>query len=281
MDISLGVDVVQYDPPRLLRILDVYLLVHDHDHLGQHHLAQPPQSIHHFVGVAGELLVDGYEYQIVEDAFRRHVIVDHFRQYQPRERQENALCGVPQPVVFHGGASDDRGGVDRVTSHGKRRDVEYRIVVGQGIEPGVVSEGTLAYKGFSRVHVSLQHEIGLGRDLQVNRDTLYQVNRPASQKSGEDELVDGRGQGRGRAVNRGWIAAQCDRNFQPFSAAPGQFEMPCAHLVTLPVHPGGISAVDLHPVHTCVSHAGFRIPGDDQGQGNIGATVLRPAGGHR
>ena len=48
-------------------------------------------------------------------------------------------------------------------------------------------------------------------------------------------------------------------------------------LLPLPVHPGGLAVVDLHPVHSDVALARARVAGDDAGQGNEAAAVVRPA----
>ena len=47
-------------------------------------------------------------------------------------------------------------------------------------------------------------------------------------------------------------------------------------LLALPVHAGGLAVVDLHAVHAYVALAGFGIAGDDAGQGDEAAAVLRP-----
>ena len=47
--------------------------------------------------------------------------------------------------------------------------------------------------------------------------------------------------------------------------------------LALPVHAGGALVVDLHAVHADVALAGFRIAGDDAGQRDETAAILRPA----
>src|SRR3989441_9807210 len=73
--VTLGVDVVQGHPPRLLRIAHVDVLVQHDDHLGERHQPLPPQAVHHLVGLPGILLVDGDEHEVVEDSLGRHVQV--------------------------------------------------------------------------------------------------------------------------------------------------------------------------------------------------------------
>src|ERR1700719_1428158 len=53
------------------------------------------------------------------------------------------------------------------------------------------------------------------------------------------------------------------------------------YLLALPVHAGGFCVVDLHAVHAYVALAGLAtltagVAGDDTGEGNEAASVLRP-----
>ena len=48
------------------------------------------------------------------------------------------------------------------------------------------------------------------------------------------------------------------------------------YLLALPVHAGGFGVVDLHSIHAYVALARFGIAGDDAGEGDEGAAVLRP-----
>ncbi len=48
------------------------------------------------------------------------------------------------------------------------------------------------------------------------------------------------------------------------------------YLLALPVHACGFGVVDLHAVHAYVPLAGFRVASDDAGEGDEGASVLRP-----
>src|SRR6266545_6337064 len=73
--VALGIDVVQRDPPGLLGIAHVDVLVQHHDHLGERHQPLPPQPVHHLVRLAGILLVDAHEHEVVEDPRGGHVDV--------------------------------------------------------------------------------------------------------------------------------------------------------------------------------------------------------------
>ena len=50
------------------------------------------------------------------------------------------------------------------------------------------------------------------------------------------------------------------------------------YLLALPMHAGGLAVVDLHAVHAYVALAGFGIAGDDAGQCDERASILRPSG---
>ncbi len=50
-----------------------------------------------------------------------------------------------------------------------------------------------------------------------------------------------------------------------------------ADFLALPVHAGGALVVDLHAIHADVALAGLGIAGDDAGQGDEAAGILRPA----
>ena len=57
--------------------------------------------------------------------------------------------------------------------------------------------------------------------------------------------------------------------------------MPGTYFVFMPVHSGKRGSQQLHPVHTDISYAGFRILGMNNRQGNEGAAIFWPTGNHR
>ena len=77
-----GVYVVRHPPQHLVLVLDVYVLVHNHDYLAEHHLPHTPDGTHHLPGVEGVLLVYRYEDAVVEYAEHGHVEVDYLRDGQ-------------------------------------------------------------------------------------------------------------------------------------------------------------------------------------------------------
>src|SRR5437899_9867388 len=71
--VALGIDVVQRHPPRFLRIPHVHVSIEHHDALGERHEPLAPQAVHHLVRLAGILLVDAHEHEIVKDPRRGHL----------------------------------------------------------------------------------------------------------------------------------------------------------------------------------------------------------------
>ena len=143
----------------------------------------------------------------------------------------------------------------------------------------MIAERPLVGHGLGRVDVPLEHEVGIGRHLQIDglasdrRDGLF------SQESGEHPLVDAIGQrGGGRVGHRG-IAAERHGHIdtsKPELARPPQ--VTGAGLVDLPVHRGGAAIELLHPVAADVADAGLGIPSDYLRQRDERSPVRRPAG---
>jgi len=79
LDVALGVDVVAYSQHDVGDVLDVAVFVDDDDALGEHGLAEAPDGVHDFAGVAGVALADADEHEVVGDAFGGQVDVDGSR----------------------------------------------------------------------------------------------------------------------------------------------------------------------------------------------------------
>ena len=58
-----------------------------------------------------------------------------------QQRQEDALGGFAEEIIFHRRLADDRRRIDRILAMRDRGDVKCGIPVGQGVEAGVVAEG--------------------------------------------------------------------------------------------------------------------------------------------
>src|SRR5262249_19233987 len=79
-DIPFGIDMVAHDPGDFGKILDIDVMIHNHQNFGKHHLAQAPQCMHDLPRMRGKLLLYRNNRQIMKDAVYGQVHVDDFRQ---------------------------------------------------------------------------------------------------------------------------------------------------------------------------------------------------------
>ena len=189
--VALGVDVVERHPPRLFFILHVHFLVEHHQHLGERHQTLPPHRVHHLVRLTGILLVNRHEHEVMKYPLGRHVIIHDLGNRHLEERQEDPLRGMSEVVILHRGLADDCRRIHRRLSHRHRGHVHQRIEIRLGVESGVVTERAFHHQFFGRVYVALNDELGFRRHLEVARQRLRQYHRLMSQKSGENEFVNG------------------------------------------------------------------------------------------
>ena len=97
---------------------------------------------------------------------------------------------------------------------GDRGQVKDRVLVGQGIEAGVVAEGALGTQ-FIQLDVAFEYDLGVGRNLQIDGFALDKLDRLAAQKTGDEKLLNfGRRGHDGGEGGRG-IGADGDGNLQP------------------------------------------------------------------
>ena len=267
------VDVVEHPPRHLGVVMHVHVRIHYHDALAELHLTRSPQGMHHFARVQRIALVHGHQGAVVEPAFFGEVEVDQLWEGEPHQRQEDALGGLAQIGVFHGSLPHDGGGVDGITTVRERRQMEHRIPVGQGVVAGVVAERPFG-PGLVELHVPLEHELRMSRHLQVDRVAPHQLHCLAPQETGEEHLVDRPRQRRRGGVGQSGVGADGHRHFH----APRRAGVVLgAILVQVPVHAGGVLVEHLQPVHAHVARTGPRMPGEDQGQGDVAARVQGPA----
>ena len=214
LNIALGVDVVGYAQHHLGDVLHVAVLVHHDDALGEHGLAQRPDGVHHLARVAGVALADGNQHQVVEDAFDGQMNVHDLGDGHLHGGQEDALHGLAHPCVFHGRLADDGGGVDGVLAMRDAGEVEDRVLVGQGVEAGVVAEGAFAAQ-LAQFDVAFEDDLGVGGDFQIDGLALDDLDRLAAQETGDQELLDLRRRGNDGGKGRGRIGADGHGNFKP------------------------------------------------------------------
>ena len=213
----------------------------------------------------------------MKTALDGEVVVDDLGDDHLQQRKKDPFGRLAQPRVFHRRLADDRRGVDRVAAVGHALHVEGRITIREAVDAGVVAERSFDAQ-IGVVDVAFEHELGVGRHLEVDGAAAYQLDGLAPQEAGEGELVDDRRQGRGGRVRQRGVGADDDRHRH--SPAP-RGGLRAALLVALPMHPRRALVVDLHPVHADVLRAGARIFGDDQRQRHERPAVERPGRQHR
>ncbi len=127
--------------------------------------------------------------------------------------QEDALDGLAHPGVFHGRLADDGRGVDGVLAVGDAGEMEDGVVVGEGVEAGVVAEGALGAE-FAQLDVAFEDDFGVGGDLEIDGLALDDFDGLAAQEAGDQVLLDlGRG-GDDGGKGGGGIGADGDGDFE-------------------------------------------------------------------
>src|SRR5581483_1259478 len=143
LDIALGINVVQSFQDDLAGILHVDIFIHHHNAFREHRLAEGPDGVHHFAGLAGIGLADGDDHQVVKNAFDGEIDVHELGNGETHERQEDAFDGFAHPAVFHGRLADYGRRVDWVFAMRDTGDVKNWVQVFQGVKAGVIAERTL------------------------------------------------------------------------------------------------------------------------------------------
>ena len=154
--------------------------------------------------------------------------------------------------------------------------MEDGVRVGQRVVAGVVAEGALGAQLLG-VHVAFQHDLGVGRHLDIHRLALDHLHRLLADESGHQHLVDAFRQRQRSGEADGRIGADGHRHLDAASAVLRLAVVRGAALVDVPVHARGPLVEDLHAIHAAVALAGLRVLGEDQREGDVPAGVLRPA----
>jgi hypothetical protein len=271
-DVPFPVDIVEHPPRHLSIVMHVHLAIDHYDALAELHLARPPQGVHDLAGLHRIALLDRYQHTVVEAALLGQVHVHHLGQSEAEEGQEQAFCGLAQMRVLHGSLPHDGGGIDGVPPVGDGGHVEHRIVVCQRVVAGVVTERSFPSPLF-QVKVALEDDLGMSRNLEVDRLGLDHLHRPTPQEPGEGHLVDHGGERGGGGVGESGIGPDGDCRLHAAARLPvvlgGVF-------VDMPMHAGGVAVEHLQTVHAHVPAAGLGMAGEDQGQGDVAAGVERP-----
>ena len=85
--------------------------------------------------------------------------------------QEYPFARFSEIVILHRRDTDDGREVDRLLAPGHAGEMEHRVVVGMGIEAGVIAERPLAAT-LTRLDVALEDDLRVGRDFEIDRHAL-------------------------------------------------------------------------------------------------------------
>ena len=199
--------------------------------------------MHDLAGLHRVRLLDGDDAAVVEDALERHVDVDDLRLHLLQERQEDALRRLGEEAVLHRRLADDGCRVDGILAVRDGRDVEDRVVVGEGVVARVVAERPLAAH-LVRAHITLEDDLSRGRHLDVDRLALDHLDRLVAQEAREDHLVDVARQRCRRRVRHDRVRADGDSRLDARAALRLHVaEVLRAVLMDVPVHARRLAVV--------------------------------------
>ena len=132
------------------------------------------------------------------------------------------------------------------------------IVVRMRVEAGVIAERTFA-PPLARLDVALQHDLRVGRDLEIDRHALDELDALPTQESGEHQLVETFGHRRRRRIVSAGSGPSATATGQALAEPLGDAMMLRAALVPLPVHARRSTVEHLHPIRADVARR--RSPG--------------------
>jgi hypothetical protein len=138
--------------------------------------------------------------------------VNQFRNLHAHGRQEDALDGLAHPCVLHGRLTDDGGCVDGIFAMGDAGEMEDRVIVGEGVEAGVVAKGAFAAQ-FAELDVAFEDDFSVSGNLEINGFALDDFDRLAAQETGDEILFDLGRSGNDGGESRGRISADGHGNF--------------------------------------------------------------------
>src|ERR1035437_1311278 len=133
----------------------------------------------------------------MKDGFDGEMDVGNFGDGHAHGGEEDALDGLAHPSVLHGRLADDGGGVDGVLAMGDAGEMEDGVLVGEGVEAGVVAKGPFGPQ-LAQLDVAFEDDCGVGGNLEIDGFALNDFDGGASQEAGDEILFDfGRGGGDG------------------------------------------------------------------------------------
>src|SRR5215831_18920300 len=187
--VAFGIDVIQHSPGYPVEVPDVDVLIHDDYALSQHSPRQRPNAIHHFAGMSRVVFSYRYDHQVVKDAGKGHVVIHDFRELPLHQWQEDALDRFAHPAIFHRRLAYNRSLVNWVLAMSYTGDVKHGELILERIESRMVAERTFG-PAFCRLDISLEYDLSIGRDGDVNGFPANKLDGFASQESCYQHLVE-------------------------------------------------------------------------------------------
>ena len=232
-------------------------------HLENMSCPMPHKPVHDLPPVERVLLVDRDDHQVVERALDRQVHVDDLGKHHRRSGRNSRSVALPSHASSIGGRPTRVAGYTASRRRVTPGDVERGILVARRVVARVIAERPLVDQRLRRVDVPLEHEVGVGGDLERHRLARHQLHRAPSQEPGEHPLVDAVGQRRGGGVRERGIAAERDgdgsRRPRSFYLRKWRAPVLCACQCIAVV----LRVELLHAVHAEVARAGLGIVRDD------------------
>ena len=205
---------------------------------------------------------------------KRHV--DYFREVHLEDRQEGPDACLTHIEILHGWDTYDRARVDRLLAVSDSRHMENGIVIHRRVKTRVITKGPLRTR-LSGLHISLDHEITLGRHLQRLGHAFHEIDRLLTGESGKENLVNAVRERCRSSQSEGRITPEADGDRHLLAALVVALPMAGSDLVDLPMHPGSLTIVDLDAVHADITLPGIGIFCINRRQGDEPAAILRPA----
>ena len=146
-------------------------------------------------------------------------------------------------------------------------------LLGRRVVARVVAERALGGE-VVLVDIALEDDLGVRRYLEIDGDTLDQLDRLAAEEAGNHQFVDVLRERRARRVRGHRVEPECDRNLHP---ALREQIVGATVLVDLPVHGGRAGAEHLHAIHPDVALAGAWIARDHGRQRDERPGIAGPA----
>ena len=265
-----------------VRIMHVAILAHNDEVFIEHHLPSPPKSLRYFMGLPPVASVDRHHGQIVRRTGNRHRQLFHFGLYgQPDRCQENFLGGFGDIGVLLRRNAHQRRRINGIAPPRDGHHMEAGIFIGQRVKTRMVAERPFHRLRLRRIDIPFDHEIAVGRHINIVGDTLHQFHRAPAQKPCQQVFVHVVRHRSRRSISISRIAAQRYRHGHSPPGTPVTFVMTGSGLVQVPVHARRAGIKQLQPVHAHVADSRFGIEGVHQRQRHEASAVARPALEHR